>query len=252
MAFDLEGQAILVTGAGRGIGRGTAERLAACGALVGVVDIDGTTAQETAAGIAAAGGAAHAFTADLSSRAAFMQVADAFAGRAGRIDGVVNSAMWIRYEPIGDVEEATFDTMLAIGLKAPVWGTQAVLRHMDRGRGAGIVNFSSPAADQGYPNTALYAAIKGAVSTITRSLAVELGPQGVRVNAITPGPVPTPGARAVVDEAGYELRKRKTPLGRLGREEDIAAAIAFLFSAEASYITGTILHVDGGCSITAG
>ncbi len=252
MSFDLAGQAILVTGAGRGIGRGAAERLAACGAVIGVADIDPQTCAETAAAIATAGGQAHALPADLSTRAAFMRTADAFAEIAGRIDGVVNSAMWIRYEPIAEVTEETFDRMLAIGLKAPVWGTQAVLRHMDPERGASVVNFASPAADQGYPNTSIYAAIKGAIAVVTRSLAVELGPKGVRVNAVTPGPVPTPGARAVVDEAGYELRRRKTPLGRLGREADIAAAIAFLMSGEASYVTGVILHVDGGCSITAG
>ena len=252
MAFDLEGQAILVTGAGRGIGRGAAELLAASGAVVGIADIDPETCRQAAETIAAQGGRAHAFAGDISTRELFMQTADAFAKAAGRIDGVVNSAMWIKYEPIGEVTEEVFDKMLAVGLKAPVWGTQAVLRHMDPERGAAVVNFSSPAADQGYPNTAIYAAIKGAISTVTRSLAVELGPRRVRVNAVTPGPVPTPGARAVVDEAGYELRRRKTPLGRLGREEDIAGAIAFLFSREAAYITGVILHVDGGCSLTAG
>ncbi len=252
MGFDLAGQAILVTGGGRGIGRGTAELLAASGAVVGVADIDAETAREAAAAIQGAGGRAHAFAADLADRAAFLEVGDAFAAKCGGIDGVVNAAMWINYGPIGDLDEVVFDRMLSIGLKAPVWGVQTVLRHKRPERGACVINFSSPAADQGYPNTAIYAAVKGAISTLTRSLAVELGPRGVRVNAITPGPVPTPGARAVVDEAGYELRRRKTPLGRLGREDDIANAIAFLFSKEADYITGTILHVDGGCSITAG
>ncbi len=180
-----------------------------------------------------------------------MGVAAALAATCGRIDGVVNAAMWIRYDAIGEVTAETFEKMLGVGLMAPVWGTQALLRHMDPARGGGVVNFSSPAAMQGYPNTAIYAAIKGAIATLTRSLAVELGPAGVRVNAIVPGPVPTPGARAVVDEAGYELRRRKTPLGRLGREEDIANAIAFLFSDEADYITGAVLNVDGGCSLTA-
>ena len=251
MVFDLSGRTVLVTGAGRGIGRGTAELLAASGAVVGIADIDAETANETVAAIAAAGGQARAFASDLSTRAGFAAVADAFAGHAGRIDAVVNSAMWIRYEPIEEVTEETFDRMLGVGLKAPVWGVQALLKHMQSGRGGVVVNFSSPAADQGYPNTAIYAAVKGAVATITRSLAVELGPRGVRVVAITPGPVPTPGARAVVDEAGYALRRRKTPLGRLGREEDIAQAIAFLLSDQASYITGEVLHVDGGCSLTA-
>ncbi len=252
MAFDLEGQAILVTGGGRGIGRGTAELLAASGAIVGIADIDPKTSHEAAEAIKASGGRAHGFVADLTDRTAFLEVGDAFAAACGGIDGVVNAAMWIRYGPISEVDDQIFDGMLDIGLKAPVWGVQTVLRHKRPDRGACVVNFSSPAADQGYPNTAIYACVKGAISTLTRSLAVELGPQGVRVNAITPGPVPTPGARAVVDDAGYELRRRKTPLGRLGREDDIANAIAFLFSREADFITGAVLHVDGGCSLTAG
>ncbi len=252
MPFDLTGQAILVTGGGRGLGRGAAELLAASGAAVGVADLDARTADEVADAITSAGGRAWAFAADLGGRDAFGKVAADFAGRAGRLDAIVNSAMWIRYEPVSDVTEETFDKMLAVGLKAPVWSAQALLEHMDPGRGGAIVNFSSPAADQGYPNTVIYSAIKGAIRNVTRSLAVELGPRGIRVNAVVPGPVPTPGARAVVDEAGYELRKRKTPLGRLGEEIDLARAIAFLLSSEASYINGAVLHVDGGCSITAG
>lgn len=251
MTFDLSGQVILVSGGGRGLGRGTAELLAASGAAVGVADIDPRTCSETAEAIRAAGGQAHAFAGDFSDRGVFMGAAAALAGACGPLSGVVNSAMWIKYEPVGDIGEETMERMLGVGFKAPVWGTQALLRHMDPARGGGVINFSSPAAMQGYPNTALYAAIKGAMATITRSLAVELGPQKVRVNAVIPGPVPTPGARAIVDEAGYELRRRKTPLGRLGREEDIARAIAFLFSDEADYITGTVLNVDGGCSLTA-
>ncbi len=251
MPFDLTGKVILVTGAGRGLGQSAAELLAASGATVGLADIDPRTCEAAAAAIRARGGAAHAFSGDLGKRETFAEVGEALAKTCGRIDGVVNAAMWISYTPIEEVDEETFERMLAVGLKAPVWGAQALLRHMDPELGGGLVNFGSPAAAQGYPNTAIYAAIKGAIATVTRTLAVELGPKKVRVNAIVPGPVPTPGARAVVDEAGYELRRRKTPLGRLGREEDIANAVAFLFSSEADFVNGAILNVDGGCSLTA-
>ena len=251
MAFDLKEQAILITGGGRGLGRGAAELLARSGAAVGVVDIDAASSAQAAAAIRATGGEAHVYVSDIAARSAFEDVAAAFARDAGRIDGVVNSAMWIRYDPLEDVTEETFDTMVAVGLKAPVWGAQALVRHMDPARGGVVTNFASPAAEQGYPNTSVYASVKGAVRTITRSLAVELGPRGVRINAILPGPVPTPGARAVVDDAGYELRRRKTPLGRLGAEADIAGAVAFLHSPDASFITGAILNVDGGCSLTS-
>jgi len=251
MPFDLSGLSVLITGGGRGIGRGTGELLASYGAVVGVADIDQATAGETAAAIRASGGDAHAYAADLSRRDGFMQTAASFARIAGRIDAVINAAMWIRYEPAVDVREEIFDGMLAVGLKAPMWGAQALVAHMDPGRGGSVINFGSPAAFQGYANTSVYASVKGAIATLTHTLAVELGPQKVRVNAVVPGPVPTPGARAVVDEAGYELRRRKTPLGRLGTETDIANAIAFLISDEASFITGAILNVDGGCSLTA-
>ncbi|MGB6451204.1 MAG: SDR family oxidoreductase [Steroidobacteraceae bacterium] len=252
MAFDLAERVILVTGAGRGLGRASAELLARSGATGGVADIDASTSGETAAAIGRRGGKAHSLVGDVSDRAVFMSVADDLAERYGRIDGVVNAAMWIRYDAVQDVRDEVFQRMLSVGLKAPVWAAQALLAHRGAAGSAGIINFSSPAADQGYPNTSIYAAIKGAIVTLTRTLAVELGPQGVRVNAVTPGAVPTPGARAIVDEAGYELRRRKTPLGRLGREEDIANLIAFLFSREADFINGAILHVDGGVSITAG
>lgn len=251
MPYDLIGKTILVTGAGRGIGRSAAELMASYGAVIGAADIDPTTAEETAAVIRRDGGVAYAFSGDLSDREEFMRVGDTLAGVAGSIDGVVNAAMWIHYQPVGEIRDDVFDKMLGVGLKAPVWGTQVLLRHMRAGEGGSVINFSSPAAMQGYPTTTVYAAIKGAIVNVTRTLAVELGPVGVRVNAITPGPVPTPGARAVVDEAGYELRRRKTPLGRLGTETDIANAIAFLVSDEADFVTGAVLSVDGGCSLTA-
>ena len=252
MPYDLAGKVIMVTGGGRGLGRASAQLLARYGASVGIADIDPATALESAAAITADGGNAKALVGNVAERPTFMSLAADLAQAFGRIDGIVNAAMWIRYEPIESVREDAFERMLSVGLKAAVWSAQAVLAHKDPQRSAGIVNFSSPAADQGYPNTAIYASVKGAIIALTRSLSVELGPQGVRVNAITPGAVPTPGARAVVDDAGYELRRRKTPLGRLGREEDIANMVAFLFSAEADFVNGAVLHVDGGVSVTAG
>lgn len=252
MPFDLSGKVFLVTGGGRGIGRACAELLSRSGATVGIADIDAQRVEEAASTIRTREGSVHALTGDVGNRETFLQVAAELAQRCGKIDGIVNAAMWIRYEPVNDVREDTFERMLDVGLKAPLWAAQALLAHRDPNNPAHLINFTSPAADQGYPKTAVYAAVKGGVYSLTRTLAVELGPQGVRVNAVTPGAVPTPGARAVVDEAGYEQRRRKTPLGRLGREEDIAAAVAFLLSSEADFINGATLHVDGGISVSAG
>ena len=246
MLPDLSSQYVLISGAGRGLGRSVARHLARCGAIVGVSDIDAAACEETARLVREEGGQAHAYPADLGSRTTFLDVATVFAKVGSRIDAVVNNAAQLRYEKIEDVTEETFEKMVNIGLKAAVWGTQALLAHLDSSRGGAIVNMASPVAYRGYPNTAIYSCIKGAIVTLTKTLAAELGPRNVRVNAVAPGSVPTPGALQYVDAAEYERRARTIPLRRLGREQDNDNAVAFLLSAEASFITGAVLHVDGG------
>ena len=119
-----------------------------------------------------------------------------------------------------------------------------------RAAGGGcIVHMASPAAIHGFPTAGVYSAVKGAVAAYTRQSAVELAPDGIRVNAVVPGAVPTPGAREVVDDAGYEYRRSRTPLGRLGTPEDIAGAVSFLASEDASFMTGQLLVVDGGITV---
>ena len=243
---DLAGQAILISGGGRGLGRSLALHLSRCGATIAVSDIDAATCEEAAAAVRAAGGEAYAFPADLSGQEAFAKVAAGFAAATGRIDAVINNAAFLRYQPIEDVAEETVDKMLGAGFKSAVWGSQALLKHMDPERGGSIVNFSSPVAFKGYPTTAIYSAIKSAVTSLTRTLAAELGPRKIRVNAVAPGSVPTPGALGLNDPAEYERRSRTIPLRRLGREDDVDHAVAFLLSREAEFITGTVLNVDGG------
>jgi len=237
-SFDLSGKSILITGAGRGLGRALAIGALHAGARVTAFDRDEAALSE----LRQAHSAIAAKVIDVVGRGAYL----AAAGEIGRLDAVVSNAMLIRYDPIEAVDEPTIDRMLAIGIKGAVWGVQALLRQMDPKAGGVVLNMASPTAERGIPTTAVYSMVKGALGTLTRTLAAELGPRGVRVNALAPGSIPTPGAVAITPQEEYERRALRLPLRRLGREQDATSASLFLLSDEASYINGEILHVDGG------
>jgi NAD(P)-dependent dehydrogenase (short-subunit alcohol dehydrogenase family) len=243
---DLSERYIFITGAARGLGKSMAVKLAAYGATVAVTDLNLADCEAVVAEIRATGGKAHAYAVDVTVRRIFMAAAATFAAQCGRIDAVINNAMLLKYEPVESVSEETLSRMTAIGINGSMWGTQALLANYDPARGGAIINMASPVAEKGFPNTAAYSLVKGAIVTLTKALAAELGPRNVRVNAIAPGSVPTPGALGLNDKAEYERRTKTIPLRRLGREEDNAEACAFLLSDAASFINGEILHVDGG------
>lgn len=246
MGGRLEGRVALVTGGSRGLGRATAELLAAEGCAVAVVDLKEHWAQAAADAINAAGGKAIAIGADVSDRAAITGALETTAQAFGRLDVLVNNAMWNRYEPIEAITEETAERMLGVGFKAVVWGVQAAAPIMARNGGGSIVNIASVSGLLGIPNALLYCGIKAAVCGLTRSAAAELGAVGVRVNAIAPSTVDTEGVRAVVSAEKMQSRIDQTPMHRLGTPQDIARAVRYLACDDSDFVTGQVLTVDGG------
>jgi len=233
----LAGRRVLVTGAASGIGRTTARLLAAEGAAVALVDrdADGLAVVATELG-------AQAFPTDITDDASVAASVAAAAAALGGIDGVVNSAGIHLNGSVGDVAPDRFSLVLAVNVVGMYSVIRNCLPHLTQAEGSTVVNVASA---QGLrpdaPNRTAYAASKGGVVALTRALAAELAPR-IRVNAIAPGLVKTPMAAGIVGaEKNYAL-------GRLAEPEEIARAIAFLTSSEASYITGATLAVDGGRS----
>lgn len=243
----LDGKAAFITGGGAGLGRAMALAFAREGARVGVADIDEAAAQRTAA---EAGNDSVGYACDVARRAQVREAIDDFAGRAGGLDILVNNAVAFYYAPLVDMPEETVDRMLDVGIKGTFWALQAATPHLlARGGGTSVINLSSVAVSFAIKNAAVYSSIKGAIDTLTRQQACELGPYGVRVNALAPGPVATPGASSVIDEAGWAARQARTPIRRLATAEDIAEAAVFLASKEAQSIAGVTLKVDGGVTV---
>ena len=244
----LSGQAAIVTGGAQGIGGATSRRLAEEGAAVLVADVDLDTANATAAAIADLGGQAVPMRADVSRA----QDIEAMVARAveefGRLDILVNNAvsadLWGGNSPITNISEANFDAGMGILVKAHFLAARQAVPHMEATGGGSIVNISSVHGMLAAPGALIYETGKHAVIGITRQMATELGPRGIRVNAICPGHIVT--ERAKDNPAGLEFFVEQYPVGRTGRPVDIANAIVFLCSDEASFITGHALVVDGG------
>ena len=246
----LAGRVALVTGAGNGIGRATALKLAARGAIVGVNDLKPEFVSGTVDAIKAAGGNAVAVTQDVSSRDGMRQAVLGLAEQQKRFDILVNNAAWVRYQSVPDIAPETIDRMLNIGFKAIVWGIQAAAEVMDAERGGAIVNVASVAGLISAKNSIVYSGIKAGVMGITRAAAAELGERNIRVNAVAPAAIPTEGTMRNRNAELDARRVARTPLGRLGTVDDIAKAICFLAGDESGFITAQVLTVDGGIVLT--
>ncbi len=240
----LTGRVALVTGAGSGIGEGIARGMAEAGARVIAVDINGDAARRTAKAI---GGGAEGFTCDVAERGQCDALAHAVQREIGAISVLVNNAGIIRRGTVTDANtRADWDATLAVNLDGPYNMTTAFLRQLQETKGA-VINIGSIQSFVALPNSAAYTTSKGGVRALTKALAIELSPMGVRVNAIGPGLIATPlNAKARENPAYMKNFEGRIPLGRIGTPEDIAPVAVFLASDMARYITGVTLPVDGG------
>ncbi len=259
-AFDLKGRVALVTGAGSGIGRATAEVLAGAGATVVCADVNGATAAETASGILNQGGLAESAELDVAHRGAAAALVGHITARHGALHVMCNIAGIMIDSPIVDVDPDEFDRILAVNLKGVLYGCQAAGKVMVAQHGGSIINMSSAAVLAPTPGVGPYAITKAAVAQLTQSMAAEVGPHGVRVNSVAPGFVPTNmTARYYTNPDGTVNEEAKAatlgpmtrhaPLRRVGETADIAYCVLYLASDASSFVTGQLLSPNGGVSM---
>jgi 3-oxoacyl-[acyl-carrier protein] reductase len=238
----LEGKVAFVTGGSRGIGAAIVRRLAREGASVTFTYAAAVDAAKALVGeVTAAGGNAVAVRADSADADDLAVAIDGTATAHGRIDILVNNAGVITHGPVDDLPVEEFDRVFAINVRAVYAGTRAAAKHM--GEGGSVITVGSIVADRsGFPGVAIYSASKGAIKSMTRGFARDLGPRGITVNNVQPGPIATDMNPAYVEDLVLPL----IPLGRMGKADEVAALVAYLAGPEARFTTGASLTVDGG------
>ena len=250
----LKGRTAIVTGAGSGIGRAIASRLAAEGATVGVFDINPEGAAATVAAIEAGGGKALAVACDITDYAAVRAAVARFEAEAGATDILVNNAGWDTPMPFLKTDEMFWKKVTAINWFGPLHMTHAVAQGMAARRGGRIVNIASDAGRVGSSGEVVYSGCKGATIAFAKALARELARASVTINTVCPGPTDTPAMEAFVGtgEQGQRIRDamvRGVPLGRIGVPDDYPGLVAFLASDDAAFITGQTISVSGGLTM---
>jgi 2-hydroxycyclohexanecarboxyl-CoA dehydrogenase len=240
---------VVVTGAGSGIGRATATVIAELGGAVVAADINLAGAEETAKAITNAGGQARAFPVDITDELAVGELVEMATGELGPVGVLVNTVGWDRIEPFLDNTPDYWDQILGLNLLAPIRVTRAFLDGMIAAGGGAIVNVASDAGRVGSTGETVYAGAKGGVIAFTKSLAREMARYKIRVNCVCPGPTDTPLFRAQPVKM-QEALEHAIPMRRLARPEEVADAIAFLASSRSSFITGQVLSVSGGLTMS--
>jgi NAD(P)-dependent dehydrogenase (short-subunit alcohol dehydrogenase family) len=236
----------LVTGGASGIGKATAELFAREGARVTVADYS-AQAHVTARAINASGGEAVCFQVDVSDSAQVNRMVDETLAQYGRIDVLFNGAGVLLYGTALDTDEQAWHRVLSINLTGTYLCCRAVLPHMIRQGGGSIINVSSTVgAHDACANAVAYVTSKGGVTLMTKAMAIDHAKQGVRVNALVPGATDTPMIRKALSPEALDALAASHPVGRLGRPEELARAVLFLASDDASFVTGTAMYVDGG------
>ncbi|KDR36771.1 beta-ketoacyl-ACP reductase [Caballeronia grimmiae] len=244
----LQGKIAIITGAGQGIGAATALKFAREGAIVAACDLNHDAVTRVADACREAGGQASAFCLDMSDRARVDDMVAAVREQHGRIDVLVNNAGITRDARLQKMTIEQFDAVIDVNLRAVFHATQAVADHMVA-RGSGVIlNASSVVGIYGNFGQTNYAAAKFGVIGFTKTWSRELGPKGVRVNAVAPGFIDTPILATIPEEVLAKMRAQ-VPLGRLGKPEEIANIYAFLASDEASYINGAVIEASGGMTL---
>ena len=242
----LAGEIAMVTGGSGAIGEAIARRLAADGAAVAILNRHAETGERAAAALTGAGHRALSVECDVRYRPQVRAAVERVIAEWGRITILVNTAGIGVHEPFLDLADETWENVLAVNLTGMFITSQEVARRMVRSGGGTIINMGSIAAHIAHSAQAVYATSKAGIEALTRAMAFELAPVGIRVNGIAPGTIATPFLDGILSEDARAARVRRIPMGRLGTPEDVAGVVAFLASRDAQYMAGCMVRIDGG------